>query len=67
MMNLGRPIREGVCACVCVCVCVFQICDEPESQHDGACLRYIMMNRNRHMKVVLKKYDEPESPNEGHA
>ena len=33
-----------------LCVCVFRIYDEPESPHEGACLRYIMMNQNRHMK-----------------
>ena len=33
-------------------MCVFKIYDEPESQHEGACLRYIMMGQNRHMTCV---------------
>ena len=28
---------------------MFKMYDEPESPHEGACLRYIAMNRNRHM------------------
>ena len=39
---------------------MFKIYEEPESPHEGGCLRY-MINR----KGVLKMYDEPESPNEG--
>ena len=35
----------------------------PKGEGGGACSRY-MMNRNRHMRSVLKIHDEPESPHE---
>ena len=45
MMNLNRPRGGGG---------VFKICDdELESRHEGACLSYIMMSRNRHMKGLV--------------
>ena len=46
------------------CEGVFKIYDEAVSPDGGtgACLRY-MMNRNRHMRNVLKiHYDEREAP-----
>ena len=33
---------------------------EPEWQHEGACLRYMMMSR------MFKKYDEAELPKQVH-
>ena len=34
---------------------MFKIYDEPESPHEGRCLR-CMMNRNRHMKGPYLRY-----------
>ena len=39
LMNQNRQMKN-----------VLKTQDEPESPNEGACLRYIMMNRNRHMR-----------------
>ena len=43
---------------------MLNICDEPSSPNEGACLRFAM-NRSRQSRGVFKIYDERESPNKG--
>ena len=43
---------------------MFKICGEPDSTHEGVCLRH-MVSWNRQRRGMFSMYDEPESPNEG--